>query len=219
MRILLKCIFGFSSSAVLPMLLHFQQGPGWWDSVHSLNSTMLAYTSCGILGKTPPPTSPFLGSRSHWEGALILRVLIMRQSEKQWLCIPLLTLSHSPWSFGQWATARLVLCCLWLVDFSPLQAAILSWGEPVFSHFLQNSTWYTDNGIQEKWNISPLLSRNSWVKNPRILSWSFWLLFLFAHQQWVPYAIPLAATKVIYLFTQQALSECFLSESTSVDIR
>lgn len=117
--------------------------------------------------------------------------------------------SHSCWSFGQWAIARLVLCHLWPVNFSPPQAATLYRKELAISHFLQISTWYTDSRIQKKKNdMSPFLSMKSWVKkkkkNPRTilnLSCSYFSLLIGSELLVISDLNPLAATKVIYLFT------------------
>lgn len=134
---------------------------------HMLNNKILAYTSCGTLGSSFP-ASRFLqmGSRSYREGTSCpFRETSLWSNDFASHCSPC---SHSCWSFGQWAIARLVLCHLWPVNFSPPQAATLYRKELAISHFLQISTWYTDSRIQKKkWYMSPFLSMKSWVKKKK----------------------------------------------------
>lgn len=126
---------------------------------HMLNNKILAYTSCGTLGSSFP-ASRFLqmGSRSYREGTSCpFRETSLWSNDFASHCSPC---SHSCWSFGQWAIARLVLCHLWPVNFSPPQAATLYRKELAISHFLQISTWYTDSRIQKKKMIYVSLSFN-----------------------------------------------------------
>lgn len=109
-------------------------------------------------------------------------------------------------------------CHLWPVNFSPPYTVTLYWGQLTSFYFLQTFTWYTDSGVQEKWNMPLFLSWNSWVKKipEPFFSLSGFYFCLLIGSEFLPIfdLNPLTATKVTYVFSQQTHFDCFWSAST-----